>query len=833
MRYGKNFPLPKTTQSEAVSIRSSEDSSDSTGLSLITYQDLTIMVWNIANLGGGFGYPIERDQCVIDAIATTIVNANVDVCIVLEVKRHGQPPSPPKIYAPRPVHMPRRLYSDEIETVMASLAEDGRKYYAAGKVGSNFLGLLRSTFVHADLQMEAAFNKGGGIIAQRQNIQDEIRWKLVRTAWNVTRQDAEREFAAIQNDTISDRYHGDIPDFIYEYYFDEGTTISDLHQLADVSRWFHEVDKPAVKHLPRYEAGRLMACYALLSNIHDRFRAWLHRQFARHLFWLSRDPTDGELDLCLNLFQSYYANIQHEYSDSDRRERLYLQKRESWEAARKKTKHPGVRELLRILNELNKSSDVYDCWPARHDPSDDKVNGSMDEFSISGSALADTLLYTEGETYGVLFRTHRNFIRTNLSLQSVTRAGGFKKRAPYIFKLALNKQNFNVIAWHAPSDSASNASAREHTFPVFSELPHRIARTSMEPTISVGDFNIDTAPSSAIRNAGKLTFSSQDLFAAVSGHLDFPSQTFFWNLRTSLKQFAGFRVSAPSPFDMGVGSVKFDLLSCAFDKIAAYWPSCVGWLASSEAVVPLPHLLGSSAQQDRLTPLSVEGDGGHPIGLLAIGMGMFGLSSMLDSLTSRSDKLDWDLASRLLALTRKISDHLPILTTFNIPSTGIARSFECEPIVLAKSIDDPVAKGASSASSGYTNIGGGDCLFHAVLHRLSGGQQTALGINPLATLNARIQALRTLAGAEIRTNAGRYSGFLRSGQTIDGAATQIETMRSWNNYAGDLAPLAIANAIGRSFQIHTTSTGRNITVNATVNAGNIAPLNYNGFDHYW
>ncbi len=60
-------------------------------------------------------------------------------------------------------------------------------------------------------------------------------------------------------------------------------------------------------------------------------------------------------------------------------------------------------------------------------------------------------------------------------------------------------------------------------------------------------------------------------------------------------------------------------------------------------------------------------------------------------------------------------------------------------------------------------------------------------------------------------------------------------MTSWNNFGGYLAPLAIANAIRFSFNIFTTTTGTDRAItSATAPNGSavIAPLNYNGFDHY-
>ena len=50
-----------------------------------------LMVWNIANLGGGFGYPRVRSDEMIGIIASVIRQHEPDACVILEVLASSRP----------------------------------------------------------------------------------------------------------------------------------------------------------------------------------------------------------------------------------------------------------------------------------------------------------------------------------------------------------------------------------------------------------------------------------------------------------------------------------------------------------------------------------------------------------------------------------------------------------------------------------------------------------------------------------------------------------------------------------------------------------------------
>jgi len=59
--------------------------------SLVTPCGRKIAMWNIANLGGGFGYPVKREPSVIGKIAHILVETHAFLCVILEVLDHSRP----------------------------------------------------------------------------------------------------------------------------------------------------------------------------------------------------------------------------------------------------------------------------------------------------------------------------------------------------------------------------------------------------------------------------------------------------------------------------------------------------------------------------------------------------------------------------------------------------------------------------------------------------------------------------------------------------------------------------------------------------------------------
>jgi hypothetical protein len=125
-------------------------------------------------------------------------------------------------------------------------------------------------------------------------------------------------------------------------------------------------------------------------------------------------------------------------------------------------------------------------------------------------------------------------------------------------------------------------------------------------------------------------------------------------------------------------------------------------------------------------------------------------------------------------------------------------------------------KGGSSATPG-------DCLFNAVL---------ASGLFPTETA----ASLRVRAANELRNHWERYIDQLPNdveagddmARIIENAANYIATPGNWRAGVADLAPIALANALGHPIQIRTPAGVRR------VGAGRLADVFvvYNGIDHY-
>jgi competence protein ComEC len=131
--------------------------------------------------------------------------------------------------------------------------------------------------------------------------------------------------------------------------------------------------------------------------------------------------------------------------------------------------------------------------------------------------------------------------------------------------------------------------------------------------------------------------------------------------------------------------------------------------------------------------------------------------------------------------------------------------------------------------TGYVNVGGGDCLFHAILHRLAPEEQVVLGIDAASDLYTKIAKLRDLTANEIQANVGnRYSGF---GALPANAAVAIRKMGSWDHLGGDMAPMALASILAR--QVLVNRPDRVVPVLPRKDDHDPLTINYNGRDHYW
>jgi hypothetical protein len=678
---------------------------------------------------------------------------------------------------------------------------------------------------------------------------------------------AQEKFQTLQENSVTEHPESDkFPPYFDMFVLEkDDQAIGELLAEFHCNQWYQLPAKPYSKHLPGNARAALEDRYSIAKTIQEHFHAQLLELYVQNVLKTSLFE-DRDIDSLRAEFQRFLARLQISDQDFIRREKIYEEHVAAWDAAHKLTSHPGAHEIQRILTALrdkNGTRGGWSAWPATHKPAEDKINGDRKPATISDDDVDAGILYTAGETYGVFYRHQDIRDKTCLSLKTVYRPDGFTKRAPFRFEfLYRGIAPIHIWAWHAPSDSASNAVARSVDFLHLATLIDTQCKTASDPVFLVGDFNIDTTVDD-VRNCNRKLSSPDEFFGALSP--EDPRDSLFWGSKTSLKQSIVSTYDEDSslcmesiPFsDAPEKELRFDLTASAFDWVLACGGTSQKLALDWETIVPVYMMLASRDESGRMY---LDSPGMRRQRSTYMLTAIPGLAGCLGSKPASDPYLykPTEIAADLLRRSIRISDHLPVASRFSVPRI---KPKQCA--VLGRGMG-ATAKGSGYLSdgefdsvfsffggSGYSNIGGGDCLFHAILHMIEsrmaefeGGVDPYPIVLPPGTgqddgdLLTRIAALRQLVHDEILANPWTYFWF----RTIDSPelsqiAFDLNQLGSWDHIGGDIAPLAIANVLRARFGIRNSTTGAIQPINPRgddgADLGDAPYINYNGHNHYW
>lgn len=817
--------------------------------------DFTIMTWNIQTLGGGIGRSAVRDDEEIEAMAKIIHAVSPDICILVEIMRHGQTPSKPQFIQPRETRVPR---SGSFHQLINAAVDDAKKVKAI--LGRGPLDPERNTiFKFQNTSLTPAQFKMDGI-EKLKTWQDEqiIAMEIVR-AHLIARCDSLKEtaknfFTTLRGQTIEDLLDSVPPELAairpqfktnrVKTNFDDDETVADLYDEFSCTEWYHLPASVYTGHLDKSGKDRTEYRYKVADALQSHLRANLTIELAKDLFETTA-PLEADLIALRPEIERFVLRQQNTDEALKRRQQLYDEYRAAWEAARNATHHPGAYEVLRIYEVLNMLTErhSYSVWPALHNPDDDNVDGDRPGKKISNADIDTHILYTENETYAVFYR-HKNFYGEPAALlKSVSRLGGFEKRAPFVFEFEALGNAINVMAWHAPSDSKRNKSVRTKDFKTFRDTLEDLGGGDV-PLITVGDFNIKTPSNGYIDNAD-CSFTVKDFFASFFDAPSMRGRSLFWGHYTSLKQAPILSDSNTSPrysqfsrYEHGASA--FDWIGHRIgddDLLTIYW----------EAIVPVLPMLAARNEATWLyfPPYYVEVPAENDVGFICklrylfddfdpqdtrsykpelrsgfLVTGIDGLAGCLPSNKARGPfKSPFDFASDLLARARRLSDHLPVAVQYKMKTKRPAR-------------EDVAARGTAVRHNGYarTYAGkivrpdedgwkkrGSDSLFGAVMKmvdkhndRFQDNDDALIaypaGTEPDQDTDSRIAALRMAAAQELDTNTTFYKGLSWSFFGDWKLPEQVAKMGANNQGFGENLALnrAIAEVLGISFGIYDT-----------------------------
>lgn len=517
------------------------------------------MLWNVANLGGKFGYPKTRDASVIDATAHIIHAADADVVVILELLGTGTGEKRPK----PPVKPPERGAREASNPLQTRLLES----FAAGAKAEALLTVMGRYFAE---RVQAAIWPGAApdidaLRAEAKAFQDEDSGATLDTlmdaSWGSVCAPLLAGLAPAAADTGGD---GEAPEPVNvdalasnvtsgakkrnrgrraadDGKQDELLLKAEAHVLRDgiqllvaegYTHWLESHSKNYAKNdgsegvSKKDGDARDEACKKVLSVLSAGCQSlWV--LFLRDV--VGSEVTDEMLEQwdavegrrsqyeskvwlgCWNLLVR--ANEKAMTADYERRVARWEKRHGKGDG--KATKHDGIREFLRIRDALNVlAGDAYASWPAAVPADEDKS------------------LYRQGETYGVLWK--KASVAPELGqVQFVPDFASdfkFEKRPPLRFPVKLSKAASGpaiaLVPWHAPAPSKQNATARSKDFPSFvryCEAERKAKRLGM----LLSDLNVNTVSGSTTVEHCDGELQVGALFQGISGraaHGAFPAQ---------------------------------------------------------------------------------------------------------------------------------------------------------------------------------------------------------------------------------------------------------------------------------------------------------------------
>jgi hypothetical protein len=523
---------------------------------------LRCLLWNVANLGGKFGYPKVRDDSVVDATAHIIHAADADVVVILELLGRGTGERPPKEPVKPAVRGAREASNPLLDTLLGAFGVG-----QSGKAMESLLGVIGRYF--ADRVQGAIWPKAASdvtaLVEQAKSFREAGSGHtldvLLDRAWNTVCKpllaglspDAEAEDGEaasgdpVDNDTLAatvasqsknkrkraPRGEGNQDHLMLR---DLAPTLRGGILLLRVEGYTHWLESYAANYskndgsdgVSKEEGKRRdAACKKILEILTEGCRSlWV--QFLRDIVgdevteeerakWEEREGPRAQYESrvwmgCWNLLVR--ANEKAMTADYERR--LERWKKRHGKSDGKATKHDGVREFLRIRDALNAlASDAYASWP-------DKVPDDTDKS-----------LYTQGETYGLLWKkaTVTPALDQVAFISAFASEFEFSKRQPLRFPVQLKKAPSGpaiaLVPWHAPAPSQANATARSKDFPTFVRYCEA-ERKAKRLGVLLSDLNVNTVSGSTVVEHcdGRLQVGA--LFQGISGRAEassvFPDQ---------------------------------------------------------------------------------------------------------------------------------------------------------------------------------------------------------------------------------------------------------------------------------------------------------------------
>ncbi|QQR43991.1 hypothetical protein JKA73_34165 [Myxococcus xanthus] len=493
---------------------------------------LRLLLWNVANLGGKFGYPYPRPDTTIAATARIIHAAKPDVVTILEVLERGQPdraPKPPAAISARPPRSAQNMSWERFLRRFGCTGE-GMADVLMSQVGPAFIGRVHAAIwpgaAPYEDEPESAFTVTG------------LSVEVVRNAWAATCQkklaaafpkpaggapvsgeeeDEEAETAQILAEDINNRRPGGEPALavwrsqVMPLLVQEGYT----HWLQrHVYNYKRSGENEEGLPLPEAKA-RDARCKSALEEIEEVITyLWRHFLFAlmekEAPVWKKKPAKESPDALSLQFLWYQLLLSNHAGATEDYEQRLKEYEARQALKKSKSTVHPGIEEFIRIRDALNAlGGPTYDSWPA-----------AVPEGAVKG-------LYTRAETYGVLWRKDR----VRVSLEGVKYLGQhaedagmepvvFNKREPLVVPIELldaeGAPKVGIIPWHAPAPSSSNSAARAKDFPAFIDYCQQ-ARKAQHLEVLLSDLNVDTEKPQGTVEHCDIEMTWAELFSGIRG----------------------------------------------------------------------------------------------------------------------------------------------------------------------------------------------------------------------------------------------------------------------------------------------------------------------------
>ncbi|WP_164000643.1 OTU domain-containing protein [Pyxidicoccus caerfyrddinensis] len=526
------------------------------------------LLWNVANLGGKFGYPKVRDDSVIDATARIIHQADADVVSILELLGSGsgekepKPPVKPNARAPRGALLIKLLAAfglgdsgeqaeqvEQLKTLLGryfsekvhgaiwpgadpdvtALLEEAKAIKEV-EAGETLATLMDEAWTNVCAPHLAALAPKAGDVADADTLAEAVIQAPKNGVEDEDEDDSGSKSKKRKRKGGSDgrREHLKLAQ--------HAAMLRDGIQLLSVEGYTHWLERFTANYAKNDGAdgvsvedgkARDNACKKVLGLLSLGGMS-LYVQFLRGL--VGTEVTEEMIEAwgkaqgprasyentlwpgCWSLL--LHANEKAMTADYERR--LARWKKRHGAADGKATKHDGIREFLRIRDALNAlSGDAYDSWPAKLPEDTDKS------------------LYTERETYGLLWK--KATVAPDLDnvgfISAFASEFEFSKRQPLRFPFQLKKAASGpaivLVPWHAPAPSATNATARSKDFPAFvryCEAERKAKRLGM----LLSDLNVNTVSGSTSVEHCDGTLEVGALFRGISGKADayrqFPAQ---------------------------------------------------------------------------------------------------------------------------------------------------------------------------------------------------------------------------------------------------------------------------------------------------------------------